>query len=63
MGHEHLSPEDIGKMATAAGVKTVILSHLVIGASPDAAQKLEQAVKQHFSGKVIVGHDLLSFEL
>jgi ribonuclease BN (tRNA processing enzyme) len=63
MSQEHLSPEEVGKMATAAGVKTLILTHLVIGSSPDAAQRLEDEVKKSFSGTVIVGHDLLKFEL
>ncbi len=63
MAQEHLTPEDIGKMAPAAGVKTVILTHLVIGNSPDAAERLKDGVRQYFSGTVIVGHDLLKFDL
>lgn len=63
MAREHLSPEDIGKMATAAGVKTVILNHLVISNSPDAVQRLQDGVQRYFSGKVIVSRDLLSVDL
>ncbi len=63
MATEHLSPEEIGRMATTAGVKTVILTHLVIGRSPDAAQRLLEEVQRHFTGKVILGRDLLSVDL
>ncbi|HEX4098225.1 MAG TPA: MBL fold metallo-hydrolase [Caulobacteraceae bacterium] len=63
LSEEHLTPEEVGRMATAAGVKTVILTHLVIGGSPDAEQRLEAEVRKYYSGTVIVGHDLLKFEL
>jgi ribonuclease BN (tRNA processing enzyme) len=63
MGREHLTPEDVGRMASAAGVRTVILTHLVIGSSPDAAQRLAEGVRKYYSGTVIVGHDLLKFAL
>jgi len=63
MSREHLTPEDVGRMATAAGVKTVILTHLVIGNAPEAAQRLETEVRKSFSGTVIVGRDLLKFDL
>lgn len=63
MAREHLSPEEIGKMAAQAGVKQVILYHLVIGSSPDTAQRLEDGVHKYFKGPVTVGRDLLSFDL
>jgi ribonuclease BN (tRNA processing enzyme) len=51
---------DVGSVAQAAGVKLLVLSHLV---PPDDPQITEQmwtdAAKQHFKGKVIVGKDLL----
>ena len=63
MNREHLTPEDVGRMATAAGVKTLILSHLVIGPGPETAQRLEAEVRKTYSGKLIVGQDLLRFGL
>jgi len=63
MAREHLSPEEIGKMAAAAGVKQVVLYHLVIGNSADAARRLEDGVHRYFKGPVTVGKDLLSFDL
>jgi ribonuclease BN (tRNA processing enzyme) len=56
----HASAEDCGRIATAAGVKTLVLSHFV---PPDDPQVTEQmwldAARQHFSGRIIVGRDLL----
>jgi ribonuclease BN (tRNA processing enzyme) len=56
----HTSAEDCGRMAAAAGVKTLVLSHLV---PPDDPQISEQmwvdAAKKHFSGTVVLGKDLM----
>lgn len=56
----HTSAEDCGRVAAAAGVKTLVLSHLV---PPDDPQITEQmwieAAKNHFSGTVVLGKDLL----
>ena len=58
MDREHLTPEAVGRMAAAAGVKTVILTHLVVGNSPDVDKRLKQGVRKSFSGKLIVARDL-----
>src|SRR6187549_1646240 len=54
------SAEDAGRIAQAAGVKTLVLSHLV---PPDDPQVTDQmwieAARLHFHGLVIVGKDLL----
>lgn len=63
MATEHLSPQEVGKLATKAGVKTVILTHIVATPSPDLAAKLKAGVHETFSGQVIVGHDLMAFDL
>ena len=56
----HTSAEDCGRMAAAAGVKTLVLSHLV---PPDDPQITEQmwidAATKHFSGTVVLGKDLM----
>ena len=56
----HTSAEDCGRMAAAAGVKTLVLSHLV---PPDDPQITEQmwvdAAQKHFSGTVVLGKDLM----
>ena len=56
----HTLPEDVGKIATQAGVKTLVLSHFVPG--DDASITDEQwaeGARKHFKGKVIVGRDLM----
>ena len=55
----HTSVEDVGRIATAAGVKTLVLSHFVPGETTAVsdAQWLAGA-REHFSGRIIVGHDL-----
>jgi ribonuclease BN (tRNA processing enzyme) len=54
------SVEDAGRVAQAAGVKTLVLSHLV---PPDDSDVTDQtwidAARAHFGGTVIVGKDLL----
>ena len=56
----HSLPEDAGKVAAAAGVKTLVLSHLVPSDDPSLTDDnwLED-VRKHFGGQVIVGHDMM----
>ncbi len=56
----HTSAEDAGRVAQAAGVKTLVLSHLTPPEDPDVTEQMWfEAASKHFSGKVIVGKDLL----
>ena len=59
----HTATEDVGRIATQAGVKTLVLTHLVPGndASITDAQWLE-GVRKHFKGRIIVGKDLMEIE-
>ena len=56
----HTTAEDCGRVAAAAGVKTLVLSHFV---PPDDPLVPEQtwieAARTHFSGRIIFGRDLL----
>ena len=56
----HTLPEDVGKIAAQAGVKTLVLSHFVPGddASITDAQWSE-GVRSHYKGQVLVGKDLM----
>jgi len=58
----NITLEDIGKMATRANVKTVVLSHLSARAdgSDDYTSRVEE-VKMHFPGQVLVAKDLMEF--
>jgi ribonuclease BN (tRNA processing enzyme) len=60
MTHGHLSTTDVGEMATRAGVKTVILTHLTFKADDDYTAWVAD-VKKQFSGEVLVAKDLKEF--
>jgi ribonuclease BN (tRNA processing enzyme) len=56
----HVSTEDAGKMAAEAGVKTLVLSHLVPGDDPSITEAMwMEGARKHFSGTIVVGRDLL----
>lgn len=55
----HTTPQDVGLQATAAGVRSVLLSHLGPGSSEDVPdESWASRVKESFTGTVVVGHDL-----
>ena len=56
----HTSAEDAGRVAQAAGVKTLVLSHLVPADDPAVTDEMWiDAARVHFRGRVILGKDLL----
>ncbi len=56
----HTVPEDVGKVAAAAGVKTLVLSHLVPGDDPTITdEQWTEGVRKHYSGRIVVGKDLM----
>ncbi len=62
MHEEHVTPEDIGKMATQAGVKAVVLTHYGPSVDPDDDfQRLVDETKKHYSGPVTLAKDLMKF--
>ena len=61
MVEEHLTPEQIGVMATRAGVKTVILSHLTPRPDSDDYAPWAGEAKKHFTGQVLVAKDPMEF--
>jgi len=61
MRTEHSTAEEVGRVAAAAGVKLLVLSHLVIGPGADGEQKLLAGIRKSYSGPVVVGHDLQEF--
>ncbi|HEX3973464.1 MAG TPA: MBL fold metallo-hydrolase [Stellaceae bacterium] len=56
MKADHSPTEEVGRIATEAGVKTLVLSHLQPGVS-DARWRADAS--KHFKGKIIVGRDLM----
>jgi ribonuclease BN (tRNA processing enzyme) len=55
----HTVAEDCGRVADAAGVKTLVLSHFVPGDGSVGDDQWRAAARQHFRGEVIVGKDLM----
>ena len=56
----HSSTEDVGRMAAEAGVKKLVLTHLVPGGLSDAKDDVYlEGVRKHFNGDVVVGRDLM----
>jgi len=56
----HSSTEDTGRMAAEAGVKTLVLTHLLPGAMLDVTDDVYlDGIRKHFDGEVIVGQDLM----
>jgi ribonuclease BN (tRNA processing enzyme) len=54
------SAEDVGRVAQAAGVKTLVLSHLIPADDPTVTDQMWiDAARTEFKGTVIVGRDLL----
>jgi ribonuclease BN (tRNA processing enzyme) len=56
----HMTPELIGKMASQANVKTVVLTHLTYKPDNDYTGVVDE-VKKYFSGQVLVAKDLMEF--
>jgi ribonuclease BN (tRNA processing enzyme) len=59
MSH-HTSAEDAGRVAQAAGVKVLVLSHFVPPDDPTITDQMWlDAARVHFKGRVVVGKDLM----
>jgi ribonuclease BN (tRNA processing enzyme) len=56
----HTLPEDVGKIAAQARVKTLVLSHFVPGDDASITdEQWSEGVRKHFSGRIVVGRDLM----
>jgi ribonuclease BN (tRNA processing enzyme) len=56
----HTTAEQVGRVAAAAGVKMLVLSHFVPAEDPDVVDEEWLApVRRHYSGPVMVGRDLM----
>lgn len=60
----HTLVEDVGRIAQAASVKTLVLSHFVPGDDPSITKEMwESAARRTFTGKVIAASDLMEIPL
>jgi ribonuclease BN (tRNA processing enzyme) len=56
----HTTAEDAGRVAEAAHVKTLVLSHLVPAEDPAITEQMwSDAARRHFGGRVVVARDLM----
>lgn len=56
----HTTTEQVGRIATQAGVKTLVLNHFVPGGDPALTDDVwRAAVAAHFRGELVIGRDLL----
>ena len=60
----HTTAEQAGEIAAAAGVKTLVLTHFVPGGDPSLRDEdWAGAAARAFSGRIVVGRDLLAVDL
>jgi ribonuclease BN (tRNA processing enzyme) len=56
----HTVPEDVGRIAAQANVKTLVLSHFVPGDDMSITEnQWTEGVRKHFKGQIVVGKDLM----
>ena len=55
----HTTTEELGRVAAAAGVRTVVLSHLVPAFPAITDEMWIAGVRRHFAGEIIVGRDMM----
>jgi ribonuclease BN (tRNA processing enzyme) len=67
LNEEHLSPDEVGKLASRAHVKSVVLTHLILTGNDDAdmhhadMHHYVDSVKKFYSGPVEIAKDLKRF--
>ncbi|KRB11008.1 MBL fold metallo-hydrolase [Lysobacter sp. Root690] len=56
----HTTTEQVGRLATQAGVKTLVLNHFVPGGDASLTDKVwRDAVAPYFKGELVIGRDLM----
>ena len=59
-GEESTVPEDVGRVAAQAQVKTLVLSHFVPGNDPTITDEMwTEGVRKLYQGQIVVGRDLM----
>ena len=65
----HTQPEQVAEILNTAKPKMAVLSHIVVFSSkgPDLSakgeEKMMEVLRQHYSGPVTLGQDLMTFEV
>ncbi|MEO8250212.1 MAG: MBL fold metallo-hydrolase, partial [Burkholderiales bacterium] len=56
----HTTTEEVGKVAAAAGVKKLVLTHFVPGDDPSITDPMwAERVRKHYRGELVIGKDLM----
>ena len=56
----HTTAEDAGRVAAAAGVRMLVLSHLIPAEDPAVTEEMWiTAARRHFDGRIVVAKDLM----
>lgn len=58
LGRYHTDAEQVGHIATRAGVKKLVLTHVV---PPEESDRIRELAARNFKGEVVVGRDLMRF--
>ncbi len=61
MEADHSTPEEVGRVAAAAGVKRVVLTHFVPGRDNESDSAYVDGVRKFFKGPVTAAHDGMEF--
>jgi ribonuclease BN (tRNA processing enzyme) len=59
MKADHTPVEEVGRIAQEAGVKTLVLSHLVPAIDRISDETWRAPAEKYFKGEIIVGKDLM----
>ena len=59
MKADHTPVEHVGRIAQEAGVKTLVLSHLIPAFDGISDETWRAPAAKHFKGEIIVGKDLM----
>lgn len=58
----HMSPLPLARAAAAAGVRTLVVTHVYPGSSGGEREEILKSLKSNFEGEVLMAHDGLSVE-
>ena len=62
MHEEHVTPQDVGRMAAKANVRAVVMTHLGASVDPkDDYQRYVDEAQKYFSGPITLAKDLMRF--
>jgi ribonuclease BN (tRNA processing enzyme) len=62
MVEEHMTPQQVGELAQRAGVKLLIMSHLLPSSDVnDDYERFKTDASKYFNGKIVVAKDLMRF--